>query len=114
MGATPLVGISRYNCRPGPAPGGGGGVKPTEPAAELVAYPNPAGQTLTLTLELPATMKGAAQILLVDETGRVHQQLSTESVRPVLSVVRLPMGTYAVRVRLADSTTLSRVVQIHH
>lgn len=57
-------------------------------------------------------LQGAAQITVLDEAGRVQQHLSTESAKVTLNVSRLRMGTYLIKVVLADGRLISQIVQI--
>jgi len=79
-------------------------------AGQLQIYPNPAGQNTVVTLVIPATASGTAQISLVDMAG---QRLRSKTVALTSgantltwSLRGLPAGIYIVRIESAMNDNL--------
>ncbi len=81
-------------------------------ALQLDIYPNPA--RLSATLQLTSKLEGAAQVRIIDLSGRIVQDIQFNKVglvnRRPLSLDGLNSGVYQVQVTVDNETVVSRLV----
>lgn len=82
----------------------------TESASSLVLFPNPASSVLHVAL--PSALQGAAELQMLDVTGRVVLQQAFAG-SGVVALDQLTNGLYTVKVTSGGSVATSRVRVVH-
>jgi len=81
----------------------------TSSFADVKVYPNPV--TNEFTVEIDAKQSSSVQLVLMDISGRVMQQLTTTSNKIVLNLQELPQGVYFLEVLSNTQKVIKKIIK---
>jgi hypothetical protein len=77
--------------------------------ADVKVYPNPV--TNEFTVEIDAKQSSSVQLVLMDISGRVMQQLTTTTNKTVLNLQELPQGVYFLEVLSNTQKVIKKIIK---